>query len=53
MKKYPIPGLGWYHQFSKVDNTGIGLNVSTTIKIQDKWLDVIIMITSKIKDVAK
>ncbi len=53
MNKYPIPGLGWYVQISKLDLTGIGLNVSTTIKIQDIWLDVIIMITSKIKDVAK
>jgi hypothetical protein len=53
MKKCPIPGLGWYVQISKVDITGIGLKVSTTIKIQDIWLDVIIMIISKIKDVAK
>jgi hypothetical protein len=53
MNKYPIPGLDWYVQISKVDITGIRLNISTTMKIQDIWLDVIIMITSKIKDVAK
>jgi hypothetical protein len=53
MNKYPIPGLGWYVQILKLDITGIGLNVSTTIKIQDIWLDVIVMITSKIKDVAQ
>jgi len=53
MNKYPIPGLGWYVQILKLDITGIGLNVSTIIKIQDIWLDVIVMITSKIKDVAE
>jgi hypothetical protein len=52
-EEYPIPGLGWYVQILKLDITGIGLNVSTTIKIQDIWLDVIVMITSKIKDVAQ
>ncbi len=53
MNKYPIPGLGLYVQILKLDITGIGLNVSTIIKIQDIWLDVIVMITSKIKDVAE